>query len=108
MKTVIMRLIHRQEIWMLTLQGWLLTCGFVVTLVLFIFTQIHPFLAVNAPISAELLIVEGWISDQALSSAITEFNQGGHQKLITTGGAMQLGYYLALYKNAAELAAATL
>lgn len=103
-----MRLIYRQEIWMLTIQGWLAICGFMVALFLFLVTHIHPFLAVNSPIKAELLVVEGWIPDYAVKNAIAEFNQGGYHKLITTGLPIQLGYYLSHYKNAAQLAAATL
>lgn len=108
LKITIMRLIHRQEIWMLTIQSWLVVCGLIAALVLFLITHIHPFLALNSPIKADLLIVEGWIPDYAVKNAIAEFNKGGYQKLITTGLPLQLGYYLSPYKNAAELAAATL
>lgn len=103
-----MRLIHRQEIWMLTTQGWLAICGLIIALSLFVVTHIHPFLAINSPIQADILVVEGWIPDYAVKNAIAEFNKGDYQKLITTGLPLQLGYYLSPYKNAAELAAATL
>jgi hypothetical protein len=93
---------------MLTLQGWLAICGFIIALSLFLVTHIHPFLAVNSPIQADILVVEGWIPDYAVKNAIAEFNKGDYQKLITTGLPLQLGYYLSPYKNAAELAAATL
>lgn len=103
-----MRLIHRQEMWMLTTQGWLAIFGFIAALGFFILTHIHPYLGLNAPIKAELLVVEGWIPDYAVKNAIAEFQKGGYQKLITTGLPIELGYYLAPYKNAADLAAATL
>lgn len=103
-----MRLIHRKEMWVPTAQGWLVTFLFVITLMLLIITHIHPFLAPYSPIKAEVLVVEGWINDYAIKDAINEFERGGYQKLITTGLPLGRGYYLARYKNFAELSAATL
>jgi len=71
-------------------------------------THIHSFLAPSSPIQADVLVVEGWMEDYALKQAISEFNRGGYQKLITTGLPLEQGFYLAQYKNFAELAAATL
>jgi hypothetical protein len=103
-----MRLIHRQEMWLLTTQGWLVTLAFIAALMLFCITHIHPFLAPNSPIKADILLVEGWIQDYAIKDAMREFERGGYQKLITTGLPLEKGYYLAQYKNFAEMAAATL
>ena len=103
-----MGLIHRQEVWVLTVQGWLVTLGCIATLMLFLLTHVHSFLAVNSPIKADVLIVEGWIPDYAIEQAMVEFKSGGYKKLITTGVPVELGSYLAQYKNAAEISAATL
>ena len=75
---------------------------------LFIRSQIHPFLAVSAPIKADALVVEGWMRDDAVKEAIAEFNRGGYKILIATGAPIAKGYYLSQYKNFAELTAATL
>jgi hypothetical protein len=104
----IMGLIHRQEVWVLTVQGWLVVLGCFATLIIFLLTHVHSFLAFNSPIKADVLVVEGWIPDYAIEKAIIEFKSGGYQKLITTGVPMELGFYLAQYKNAAEVSAATL
>ncbi len=72
-----------------------------------IVANIHPFLAVNSPLKADLLVVEGWLPDYAIESAIVEFNKGEYRQLITTGLPLSKGYYLAEYKNYAELTAAT-
>jgi hypothetical protein len=64
-------------------------------------------LAVNAPIKADILVVEGWLPDYAIKSAIAEFKKGEYRQLITTGLPLSKGYYLAEYKNYAELGAAT-
>ncbi|MFM7438216.1 MAG: hypothetical protein ACKO2V_06360, partial [Snowella sp.] len=94
--------------WGLTVQAWLILL-FAATLTgLIAIAQIHPFLAVSQPIAAEVLIVEGWVDDLVLEGAITEFNRGNYQLLLTTGGPIGKGYYLAQYKTLAELAAATL
>lgn len=74
----------------------------------FIVLNIHPFLSKNTPLSADILVVEGWLPDYALQSALTEFNQGSYLKLITIGGLLPRGYYLSKYKTFAELSAATL
>jgi uncharacterized SAM-binding protein YcdF (DUF218 family) len=103
-----MDLIHRKEVWVLTVQGWLLTCLFVIGLMLFIVTHIHSFLALNSPIKADILVVEGWIHDYAIKNAIAEFERGGYQKIVTTGLPIEKGYYLAPYKNFADLSATTL
>ncbi len=105
---LMMHLIEREEVWVLTVQGWLVILGCVITLILFLMTQIHSFLAPNSPIKADILVVEGWLVDYALKNAIEEFERGEYQKLITTGAPLAKGYYLSQYKTTAELAAATL
>ncbi|MBW4683059.1 MAG: YdcF family protein [Microcoleus vaginatus WJT46-NPBG5] len=70
--------------------------------------HLHPFLALNSPVKADILVVEGWLPDYAIKTSIDEFKTGGYRKLITTGGPLSKGYYLAEYKTFAEIAAATL
>jgi hypothetical protein len=70
--------------------------------------NLHAFLAKNAPVTASVLVVEGWLPDYALESVAAEFKHGAYQKLITIGGALPRGFYLSEYQNFAELSAATL
>ncbi|MCU0540702.1 MAG: YdcF family protein [Oscillatoriaceae cyanobacterium Prado104] len=100
-------LIRRRETWTITRQGWIIGAISLTISMLLIITNIHPFLAVNSPIEADILVVEGWLPDYAIESAIAEFKTGNYQKLITTGLPLSKGYYLAEYKNYAELTAAT-
>ncbi|HEY9747510.1 MAG TPA: YdcF family protein, partial [Allocoleopsis sp.] len=98
---------QRQEVWLPTLPGWaLMLSSFLLVLILAI-ANIHPFLAVTAPIPANILVVEGWLPDYAVEEAIAEYQRGSYEKLITTGTPLSRGYYLAEYKNFAELTAAT-
>lgn len=103
-----MNLIHRQEVWVLTIQGWLVVLVGAAALMLFLLNNIYPFLALNSPIKADVLVVEGWMPDCAIKSAISEFKRGGYQKLVTTGLPITHGFYLTEYNNFAEVSAATL
>ena len=82
--------------------------GLILFLIVISFVNIHSFLAVTSPLDADLLIVEGWMSDYAVKTAIAEFDRGNYQKLIATGGPIGKGSYLSEYNNFAEITAATL
>ena len=107
-KQPIIRLIQRQEIWMLTIQGWIVTFLCAATLFILGITHVQPFLAVTSPISADVLVVEGWMPDDALKQAFKEFKSGAYRQIITTGTPVEKGSFLTEYKNYAELAAASL
>ena len=107
-KPPIIRLIQRQEIWMLTIQGWIVTFLCAATLFILGITHVQPFLAVTSPISADVLVVEGWMPDDALKQAFEEFKSGAYRQIITTGTPVEKGSFLTEYKNYAEVAAATL
>jgi hypothetical protein len=103
-----MHLIHQKEVWVLTGEGWLVTLACVAALMLFLINQLYPFLALNSPLKADILVIEGWMQDYAIKEAIAEFERGSYQKLITIGPSLWVGHYLSQYKNFAELAAANL
>ncbi|NES75289.1 MULTISPECIES: ElyC/SanA/YdcF family protein [Okeania] len=101
-------LLQWQEKLILIIQVWILILGLIIFLITICCFNIYSFLALTSPIKADILIVEGWMSDYAVKLAITEFQQGAYQKLITTGSPIGKGYYLSEYNNFAELTAATL
>lgn len=107
-KKLKIRLIKRQEMWMLTLQGWVSVFITAALLLVFMISHIHPFLAVTSPIKADALVVEGWLSDEALKQVVAEISTGSYRQIFTTGGPVERGSYLLEYKNFAEIAAATL
>ena len=74
----------------------------------YLFKNASYFLSLNHPIEAKIMVVEGWIPDYALEKAKFEFEKGGYQMLITTGGPLSKGFFLSDYGTHAELAAATL
>lgn len=93
--------------WTLTLRGWLL-----ILLSLFTFYSNSysdsTLLAMQAPIKADALLIEGWVVDQVIKGAVEEFNKGSYKVIIATGSPIYRGSFLTPYKNYAELTAATL
>jgi len=56
-------------------------------LFLAIVMTIYQFLACNKPIyTAEILVVEGWLPELSLKSAIEEFNRSNYRYIVATGG----------------------
>ncbi|MBE9006906.1 YdcF family protein [Fortiea sp. LEGE XX443] len=103
------RLIKRQEIWTLTAQGWVIFLAASASSIFFVINNLYPFLAITSPIkSADALVIDGWISDYALEQAAAEFKTGSYRQIFTIGAKIGQGFYLAEYKNFAEIAATTL
>jgi hypothetical protein len=79
-------LLRRRHLWLPTWRGWL------VLVVLSILAGygglrcIHPFLAVDAPVAARVMVVEGWIPMPALKAAADRFRAEGYETLCTVGG----------------------
>jgi hypothetical protein len=92
----------------LTPIGWAaLSIAFGIVLIS-IMLFVHPFLAPIKPVGGDILVVEGWLPNYALEKAKEQFQQGGYQLLVTTGGKIGRGFHLSEYKTWAELAASTL
>ena len=101
------RLIQRKEQWTLTVEGWIVTLISIVAIFGIAIANIYPFLSVTQPIAADVLVVEGWMPDYAVEDAMGEFKTGDYRQLIATGTPLEKGYYLAEYKNFANLTVAT-
>ena len=59
--------------------------------------NIHQFLAKNAPIAADTLVVEGWLPDYAIAAAIHKFRHGNYRQLVTIGGYVPRESYLFIF-----------
>ena len=101
-------LIKRRERWGLTVLGWLVLIVFGIGALATALVCVHPFLAVTDPVKGDILVVEGWLPDYALEKVIDEFRSNKYRMLVTTGGPLERGFYLAEYKTTAELVFATL
>ena len=65
--------------------------------------EAYPFLARQAPVPAEVLVVEGWMSDDLLRQAAGWAESNGVAVIVATGGPIELGSYLAKWKTYAEM-----
>lgn len=72
--------------WGLSASGYITLLGLVVAVTTVALLGSYPFLAVTDRVDANLLVVEGWIQDSALQAGITEFQNGGYDRVFTTGG----------------------
>ena len=90
-----------------TLVGWLLIFILICVAFCILINSVHPFLSLNKPIEAKVLVVEGWLPDYAVAMAMNEFKKSNYSKLITTGGPLEQGEYLSEYTTFAQLSAAT-
>ncbi|MDX9751632.1 MAG: hypothetical protein RBT71_11170 [Flavobacteriales bacterium] len=69
--------------------AWSAAAGWLV-LVLFA----HPWFAVQRPVGAPVLVVEGWMHRAGLEQAARLFHEGGYTHLFVTGGRRPFAYYL--------------
>lgn len=99
---------YETTIYLPTIWGWLVIMLIIVTLVSVYLKYIHLFLAINRPIKAEVLIVEGWLRDYALKQAAELYKQYDYQRIIVTGGRLDRGEYLSEYETFSALAKASL
>ena len=101
-------LCQRRSCLFLTWRGLILLMASGSLLLVIAAINIHQFLAVTKPVSAEILVVEGWLPDYALDEVRIEFGRHNYRKIYVTGGPLEIGGYLSRYKTYAEIGAATL
>jgi len=70
--------------------------------------HIHGFLSPNAPIEAQVLVVEGWMSDLQFLKVADHLSSRHYDIIIVTGGPLEKGSFLSEYKTHAELGRTTL
>jgi uncharacterized SAM-binding protein YcdF (DUF218 family) len=96
----------RKERWGLSWRGWLI----VFTAVALTFSsfrfRVYPFLAVTHRVSANVLVVEGWVHEYAIRAALKEFQSNHYQRVFTTGGPVEgKGGYINDYNTEASVGA---
>ena len=101
-------LARRRSKWVLTWRGRLLVLALGAGVLMVGGRHLPFFLAVNAPVTSEVLVVEGWVPDYALAAAVAEFKERGCARLYATGGPREAGVPLSEYKTYATLSSAVL
>lgn len=79
-------LVARRERWGLSRRGWLTLLAAAAAAGVLWLLNIHPFLAPTQRTETKILVVEGWIHEYAIHAAVVEFQNGGYEKIFTTGG----------------------
>jgi hypothetical protein len=98
-----MKLLTRNYLWAIT--GIL--CGIGISGYLYTI-NVFGFLAPNAPIEAQVLVIEGWIPDNGMKIASDYITNTNYQLVIVTGGPLEHGSFLSNYKTYAEVGRATI
>ena len=84
-------------------EGWVVLLMLLAGLAFTAWREAYPFLARQAPVPAEVLVVEGWVSDDLLLQAAGWAESNGVAVLVATGGPIELGSYLTKWKTYAEM-----
>lgn len=84
-------LLQRRVCLLPTWRGLLLLSALGLSLAALAIFEIHPFLALNEPIEADALVVEGWVPNYVLRETIHEFRHGHYRKLYVTGVPIETG-----------------
>ncbi|AKJ64656.1 ElyC/SanA/YdcF family protein [Kiritimatiella glycovorans] len=71
--------------------------------------RLYPFLACERPAQdAEILVIEGWLSDHALDRAVDVWREGGYDRIVTAGGPHRYGSSLMPWPTYAQATRARL
>jgi len=101
-------LLKRRERTRLTTFSWLIITCIVGVFFLIVIREAHPFLSINQPIKATILIVEGHIPDYLIDTVKKKVELDNYTMVFTTGTTLIHGQYLCGYSNYADLTAASL
>lgn len=102
-------LASRKERWGPSCKGWLVIALFMVWIAGSFTYAAYPFLAVTHRVNAHTLVVEGWVHQYAIHTAVNEFKAGYYERVFTTGGPVAgTGGYTNDYNTSATQAAAQL
>lgn len=79
-------IITRREHWGLSWRGWLVFILAALLIAVLLLLNIQPFLAKTQRVKTNVLVVEGWIHEYAIRSAVMEFQTNHYGRIYTTGG----------------------
>jgi len=81
-----LRLIRRRTVWCPTWLGSISVAIIIIILLTWWFNCGESYLSVTRQVPAEFLVLEGWIGREGIRAAVTEFERGGYQYIVSTGG----------------------
>ena len=80
------RLFQRRTVIFPTFSGWIVLLILMASAFLLWWFQGESFLSGTRRLPAEVLVVEGWIGPQGIREAHREFERGGYQYIVASGG----------------------
>jgi len=80
---------RRRKAWVPTWRGWLLLLALGVLAAFAGRQGIHPFLTLDRPVIADILVVEGWVPDYALKRGLDLSVKQKSRYLLLTGGTVR-------------------
>jgi uncharacterized SAM-binding protein YcdF (DUF218 family) len=99
-------LICRKERWSLSWRGRLILAFALLLVGALLLKSVYPFLATTHRVDADVLVVEGWVNEYAIRTAVEEFRTHSYRQVFTTGGPVQgIGGYINDYQTSASVGA---
>ena len=92
----------------LTAFGWFVILSLIIAFLWGFVENLYPFLAPNKPPHRGLLVVEGWIDDEALAQAVQIYRTGNYSKIVCSGVPIDTGNCLLPFNTYSEMTAARL
>jgi uncharacterized SAM-binding protein YcdF (DUF218 family) len=76
----------RKERWSLSWRGRLIVASALLLVGALVFKGVYPFLATTDRVNANILVVEGWIHEYGIRTAVKEFQSNHYEHVFATGG----------------------
>ena len=76
----------RKERWSLSWRGRLIAASLLLLVGALVLEGVYPFLAITHRVNANILVVEGWIHEHGIRTAVKEFQSNHYEHVFTTGG----------------------
>lgn len=99
------KLFRQRRVWLPTAWGWLSLLVFALVTGILGLRNIYSFLALNEPVGARILVVEGWLAPEELDQAVQVIEKGRYEHVVTTGGPISGWPELFTHTNYATVAA---
>jgi hypothetical protein len=100
-------LFRRRSILLPTWRVWVLLVTLMCLAMWFLPHKLFRVLAVSAPVGKGILVIEGWVPDQAVRAGVLRYQSGTYAHIVTTGVPIELGFHLNEYGSTADVARAT-
>lgn len=103
-----LKLCKKKNVRVLTWQGWLLILIVLFFIMYLFMTRVYGFLKKNTESQSKVLVVEGWVPDDALREAIKLYDSCKYEYMIVTGIPITQWTFSSPYSNMADASARSL